>query len=185
MQVLLRRSTWKYYCKWVGWACFRSRFSTIRWPGWLVKAFAYRGYEARLVGCAIIPSYFGYYMQTRGYFFQIFVDGLFMLASAFAIEFEHEATSPCAPPACWTTPQAAQSSGPAAAALHNLQMAVLFPEKMRILVDCVPLVSGGGIQVAIAILARLAPAVGGELERGAALCAAGSPSRRIRCGRAY
>ena len=53
--------------------------------GWLVKRVAYTGREVRLAGCAIIPTYFGYYMQTRGYFFQIFADALFMLGPLFLL----------------------------------------------------------------------------------------------------
>jgi hypothetical protein len=53
--------------------------------GWLVKRFAYRGQDVRLAGCALIPFFFGYYMQSRGYFFQILSDGLFMLAPLFLL----------------------------------------------------------------------------------------------------
>jgi hypothetical protein len=51
--------------------------------GWLVKRAAYRGGDARLAACALIPPFFGYYMQTRGYFFQIFADCLFMVGPLF------------------------------------------------------------------------------------------------------
>jgi len=45
---------------------------------WLLRALSRQGREARVAGYAIAPVFFGYYMQTRGYFFQIFTDGLFM-----------------------------------------------------------------------------------------------------------
>lgn len=61
------------------------------WEGLPILAFAYfavaaliirllwrLGPDARIVGCAMAPAFFGYYMQSRGYFFQIFSDGLFM-----------------------------------------------------------------------------------------------------------
>jgi hypothetical protein len=53
--------------------------------GWLVKRFAYRSQDVRLAGCSLIPFFFGYYMQSRGYFFQILSDGLFMLAPLFLL----------------------------------------------------------------------------------------------------
>jgi hypothetical protein len=53
--------------------------------GWLIKRLAHRGREVRLAGCALIPSYFGFYMQTRGYFFQILADGLFILGPLFLL----------------------------------------------------------------------------------------------------
>jgi hypothetical protein len=43
--------------------------------------------EARVVGCSLVPCFFGYYMQTRGYFFQIFVDGLFTFLPLFLIHY--------------------------------------------------------------------------------------------------
>jgi hypothetical protein len=66
------------------------------WEGLPILAFAYfaiaalvirllwrMGPEARIVGCAMAPAFFGYYMQSRGYFFQIFSDGLFMFGPLF------------------------------------------------------------------------------------------------------
>ena len=41
--------------------------------------------EARLAGIAIAPAFFGYYMQSRGYFFQIFADSLFFFAPCFLV----------------------------------------------------------------------------------------------------
>lgn len=60
----------------------------------LVKGLAYRGYEARLAGCALVPSFFGYYMQTRGYFFQIVADGLFILAPLFLLNLNMQRFQP-------------------------------------------------------------------------------------------
>ena len=36
-------------------------------------------FEVRLAAYTLIPTFFGFYMQTRGYFFQVFVDFLFTL----------------------------------------------------------------------------------------------------------
>ncbi|MEQ1697188.1 MAG: hypothetical protein ABL901_15245 [Hyphomicrobiaceae bacterium] len=41
--------------------------------------------ETRIAGCALAPAFFGYYMQTRGYFFQVFSDGLFMFGPLFLL----------------------------------------------------------------------------------------------------
>lgn len=43
------------------------------------------GHEARIAGCAIAPVFFGFYMQTRGYFFQIFSDSLFFFGPLFVV----------------------------------------------------------------------------------------------------
>jgi hypothetical protein len=43
---------------------------------------------ARIAGCAIVPAFFGYYMQSRGYFFQILVDGLIIFGPLFLINWE-------------------------------------------------------------------------------------------------
>ena len=69
------------------------------WIGLPVLAFIYFGFAATLVtqllrlersvriaGCALVPSYFGFYMQTRGYFFQIFADGLFIFLPLFMLQ---------------------------------------------------------------------------------------------------
>jgi hypothetical protein len=53
--------------------------------GWLVRRVAFTGRELRLAGCALIPFFFGYYMQTRGYFFQVLADGLFILGPLFIL----------------------------------------------------------------------------------------------------
>jgi hypothetical protein len=34
--------------------------------------------DCRIAGCALLPAFFGFYMQTRGYFFQVLADGLFV-----------------------------------------------------------------------------------------------------------
>ena len=68
------------------------------WFGLPVLAFIYYGLacllvgkllktsrETRIAGCALVPAYFGFYMQTRGYFFQVLADGLFMFGPFFLI----------------------------------------------------------------------------------------------------
>jgi hypothetical protein len=67
------------------WGLFPLAFLYFLLAGWLVKGLAYRGYEARLAGCAMVPPFFGYYMQTRGYFFQVLADGLFILGPLFLL----------------------------------------------------------------------------------------------------
>jgi hypothetical protein len=52
---------------------------------WLISRFHKLGREARIAGCALAPAYFGYYMQTRGYFFQIFADAIFMIGPLFLV----------------------------------------------------------------------------------------------------
>lgn len=43
------------------------------------------GRETRIAGCAMVPAFFGYYMQSRGYFAQIFTDGLFLFGPLFVM----------------------------------------------------------------------------------------------------
>ena len=43
------------------------------------------GYEARVAGCSLAPVFFGFYMQSRGYFFQILSDGLFIFGPIFLV----------------------------------------------------------------------------------------------------
>ena len=43
------------------------------------------GRDTRIAGCTLVPAYFGFYMQTRGYFFQVFADGLFMFGPLFLL----------------------------------------------------------------------------------------------------
>ncbi len=45
----------------------------------LMRFAARASYEVRLATYMLIPTFFGFYMQTRGYFFQVFVDFLFTL----------------------------------------------------------------------------------------------------------
>ncbi|MBG0812500.1 hypothetical protein IY145_24530 [Methylosinus sp. H3A] len=49
----------------------------------LVRRLNRLGREARIAGCALVPVFFGFYMQTRGYFFQILADGLFTFGPLF------------------------------------------------------------------------------------------------------
>jgi hypothetical protein len=53
--------------------------------GWLVRRVAFTGRDLRLAGCTLIPFFFGYYMQTRGYFFQVLADGVFILGPLFVL----------------------------------------------------------------------------------------------------
>jgi hypothetical protein len=53
--------------------------------GFMVSRLLRLGREARIAGCALVPAYFGYYMQTRGYFFQIFADGIFIFMPLFLV----------------------------------------------------------------------------------------------------
>lgn len=52
---------------------------------YLIYRLSRLGREARIAGCAIAPAFFGFYMQTRGYFFQILSDGLFMFGPLFLV----------------------------------------------------------------------------------------------------
>ena len=52
---------------------------------WLISRFHKLGRDARIAGCALAPAYFGFYMQTRGYFFQIFADAIFMFGPLFLV----------------------------------------------------------------------------------------------------
>ena len=53
--------------------------------GLLMVQFLKLGREARIAGCSLVPAFFGYYMQTRGYFSQTFSDGLFMFGPLFLL----------------------------------------------------------------------------------------------------
>lgn len=53
----------------------------------IVKLLSKLGWEGRIAGFSIIPAFFGFYMQTRGYFFQILADGLFYFLPLFLIYF--------------------------------------------------------------------------------------------------
>ncbi len=77
---------------WLG--VFPLAFIYFSFACWLVRRAAYTGREVRIAGAALIPFYFGYYMQTRGYFFQIFADGLFILGPLFLLTLDSKAAVP-------------------------------------------------------------------------------------------
>jgi hypothetical protein len=78
---------------------------------WLVRRVAYTGRETRIAGAALIPFYFGYYMQTRGYFFQIFADGLFILGPLFLLTLDSKLAVPNRAAAPAPERQGAQAQG--------------------------------------------------------------------------
>jgi hypothetical protein len=43
--------------------------------------------EARIAGCALAPIFFGFYMQSRGYFSQVLSDGLFLFGPLFLMHY--------------------------------------------------------------------------------------------------
>ncbi len=51
----------------------------------LLRVAARSSFEVRLATYMLVPTFFGFYMQTRGYFFQIFVDFLFTLMPLFIL----------------------------------------------------------------------------------------------------
>lgn len=51
-----------------------------------------RGAEARVAAFSLIPIFFGYYMQSRGYFSQIFTDALFMFGPLFLLHARQESS---------------------------------------------------------------------------------------------
>lgn len=51
----------------------------------LVQRIQLLNFECRIAGSALVPAFFGYYMQTRGYFFQILSDGLFLFGPIFLL----------------------------------------------------------------------------------------------------
>lgn len=52
------------------------------------------GREARIAGFALVPVFFGFYMPTRGYFFQALTDGLFTFGPLFLLYAFSRARSP-------------------------------------------------------------------------------------------
>jgi hypothetical protein len=52
---------------------------------WLIGQLNKLGRETRIAGSAIIPAFFGFFMQQRGYFFMTFSEGLFMLGPLFLV----------------------------------------------------------------------------------------------------
>jgi hypothetical protein len=53
----------------------------------LQSAMGRLGRDARIAGLAIIPPFFGYYMQSRGYFYQMFLEAIFMFGPPFLVHF--------------------------------------------------------------------------------------------------
>lgn len=49
----------------------------------ILRRAARTGHETRIAAFAIAPAFFGFYMQSRGYFFQILTDFLFMIGPLF------------------------------------------------------------------------------------------------------
>ena len=43
------------------------------------------GREARIAGCALVPAFFGFFMQQRGYFFMTLSEGLFVFGPLFIV----------------------------------------------------------------------------------------------------
>lgn len=52
---------------------------------WIIGQLNKLGREARIAGSAIIPAFFGFFMQQRGYFFMTFSESLFMLGPLFLV----------------------------------------------------------------------------------------------------
>jgi hypothetical protein len=53
----------------------------------VVERLQWLGLEARIAGCAMAPAFFGFYMQQRGYFFQLLCEFLFMFGPLFLVHF--------------------------------------------------------------------------------------------------
>jgi hypothetical protein len=51
----------------------------------LQSAMGRLGRDARIAGLALIPPFFGYYMQSRGYFYQMFLEAIFMFVPPFLV----------------------------------------------------------------------------------------------------
>jgi hypothetical protein len=51
----------------------------------LQYAMARVSHDARIAGLSLIPPFFGYFMQSRGYFYQIFLDAVFTFAPVFLV----------------------------------------------------------------------------------------------------
>jgi hypothetical protein len=52
---------------------------------WIIGKLNKLSREVRIAGSAIIPAFFGFFMQQRGYFFMTFSEGLFMLGPLFLV----------------------------------------------------------------------------------------------------
>ncbi len=53
--------------------------------GYTDKRLQHLSREARIAGCAIVPAFFGFYMQQRGYFFQLLCEYLFTIMPLFLL----------------------------------------------------------------------------------------------------
>ncbi len=51
----------------------------------LQSAVARIAYDARIAGLSLIPPFFGYYMQSRGYFYQMFLEAIFTFLPPFLV----------------------------------------------------------------------------------------------------
>ena len=51
----------------------------------LLSRLSRRGIEVRIAAWALTPIFFGFYMLTRGYFFQVLTDGLFTFGPLFLL----------------------------------------------------------------------------------------------------
>jgi hypothetical protein len=73
------------------------------------------GREARIAGLSLIPPFFGYYMQSRGYFFQMSAEAVFTFSPVFILSwFSARSSAPIPRPA--TSPLLGPSRAPKAAA---------------------------------------------------------------------
>ena len=52
---------------------------------YLISKFNVLSREVRIAGCALLPPFFGFFMQQRGYFFMTFSEGLFMIGPLFLV----------------------------------------------------------------------------------------------------
>ena len=52
------------------------------------------GREARIADCAVVPAFFGFYMQQRGYFFQLLCEYLFTFGPLFLLHVGDRYTRP-------------------------------------------------------------------------------------------
>lgn len=68
---------------------------------WLLSRINRLSREARIAGASLIPIFFGFYMQTRGYFFQTLSDGLFLFGPLFLMQIggrKPRSSRPCPSP---------------------------------------------------------------------------------------
>jgi hypothetical protein len=78
--------------------------------GYTVNRLQHLGREARIAGCAIVPTLFGFYMQQRGYFFQLLCEYIFTIMPLFLLYYQtgRVKTSRRMP---WSSPLADQPVG--------------------------------------------------------------------------